>query len=397
MFKFHLLIITFIIHLLSLEAMAQVNLVGKVAPKLGIEKFLQAPTGDKSLSALKGKVVVLEFWATWCAPCVAEIPHLNQLNEEFHDKPVQFISVTDEDEDVISPFLKRKKMKSWIGLDTDRSMFKAYGITAIPRTFLIDQTGKIAASLHPASLSSAMIERVIKGEKLQLPEPSNQKTVKMKSKKSESLLMISIAPTEKRKWPSMSTSSSKDFRKLEADGLTLHQALGMAYGFPTTRILGPKELLESWYTISVKLPQKHYDHLFQEALTASLEIQASNLRKLVDVLVLTAIDDSTVKLTPTIMGSSGSQASSGPGKLKAINGDISTLVRSLENVLEHIVVNETGIKGKYDWEILFDKEDPNSVLPALENRLGLRVRKERREIEFLVIEFLVVDNANSDH
>ena len=112
------------IAVLAANVMGKESLIGQTAPELNIEKYLQAPEGEKSLSALKGKVVVLEFWATWCAPCVAEIPHLNQLNEEFRDKQVQFISVTDEGEDIIAPFLKRQEMKSWIGLDTDRSVFE---------------------------------------------------------------------------------------------------------------------------------------------------------------------------------------------------------------------------------------------------------------------------------
>ena len=177
MYRSHLLKIAIIVHVFATSVIAQESLIGQAAPELGIEKFLQAPEGEKTLSALKGKVIVLEFWATWCGPCVAAIPHLNQLNEEFRDKPVQFISVTREDEDVVAPFLKKKEMKSWIGLDTDRSVLKAYGIRSIPRTFVIDKKGIIAASFHPTELSSGMLEKALKGEKVEielseLPKPT---------------------------------------------------------------------------------------------------------------------------------------------------------------------------------------------------------------------------------
>ena len=222
---------------LVMNIMGEQSLIGQTAPELNIEKYLQAPEGKKRLSALKGNVVVLEFWATWCAPCVAEIPHLNQLSEEFRDKQVQFISITDEDEDVIVPFLKRQEMKSWIGLDTDRSAFEAYGVKGIPRTFLIDQKGIIAASLHPVGLSSDIIEKVIAGEKIERPKLSKPKTVENEG--TDPIFKISIAPTEKRKWPSFSTGSSKGYRKLDAEGITLHQALSSAYDVPKTRILVP--------------------------------------------------------------------------------------------------------------------------------------------------------------
>ena len=91
--------------------------VGEPAPAIELEGLLHAPEGD-----LKGNVVVLEFWATWCGPCIAAIPHLNALTEEFKGKPVRFISVTDEDETKVRKFLEKRTMSSWIGLDTDRSM-----------------------------------------------------------------------------------------------------------------------------------------------------------------------------------------------------------------------------------------------------------------------------------
>src|SRR5437764_5462158 len=66
---------------------------GSNAPELGVAKLLQAPEQTKAdWDHLKGNVVVLEFWATWCAPCIAAMPHLNDLAEKFKDKPVRFIA-----------------------------------------------------------------------------------------------------------------------------------------------------------------------------------------------------------------------------------------------------------------------------------------------------------------
>jgi thiol-disulfide isomerase/thioredoxin len=116
---------------------------GDPPPPLKLKTLLQAPEGTKaSWGALKGKVVVLEFWAAWCGPCVGAIPHLNELAGQFKDRPVQFIAITDEDEKVIAPFLKKKPIHAWIGLDTDKSMFKDYGITSIPHTVVVDRAAK---------------------------------------------------------------------------------------------------------------------------------------------------------------------------------------------------------------------------------------------------------------
>jgi thiol-disulfide isomerase/thioredoxin len=66
--------------------------IGDVPPPLTLSKTMQGPpTQDLSWDKLKGKVVVLEFWATWCGPCIKAMPHLNDLVEQFKNKPVVFI------------------------------------------------------------------------------------------------------------------------------------------------------------------------------------------------------------------------------------------------------------------------------------------------------------------
>src|SRR5580765_7099347 len=84
-------------------AVADVLRPGQPAPELNLRKILQAPPDAKAdLKGLRGKVVILEFWATWCAPCIEVQPHLNDLIEKFKDKPVQIISITNEDENKVS-------------------------------------------------------------------------------------------------------------------------------------------------------------------------------------------------------------------------------------------------------------------------------------------------------
>lgn len=100
--------------------------MGERPPLLQAATLLQAPPGTTlGAESVRGNIVVLEFWATWCGPCVMAIPHLNELAEKFKDQPVQFIAITAEDEATVKPFLNKRPIKAWVALDTDKAMNKA--------------------------------------------------------------------------------------------------------------------------------------------------------------------------------------------------------------------------------------------------------------------------------
>ncbi len=98
-----------------------------------------------SLSDFKGKVVVLDFWATWCPPCVKEIPHFIELYEQYKDRGFAMvgISVDREGVSVVKSFARKYQINYPI-LMADGQVANAYGgITGIPTTFVIDSAGNI--------------------------------------------------------------------------------------------------------------------------------------------------------------------------------------------------------------------------------------------------------------
>jgi thiol-disulfide isomerase/thioredoxin len=121
--------------------------IGEMAPEISAQSWinLKAPT---RLEKLRGKVVVLEFWATWCGPCVEGIPHLNELQRKYAGKDVQIVSLVEEGHATMDRFLMRTKVEYPIGLES--GSLKAYGIHAIPHAFVVDKAGKIAWHGHPA-------------------------------------------------------------------------------------------------------------------------------------------------------------------------------------------------------------------------------------------------------
>ena len=147
--------------------------IGDRAPELAIETMLKGPTdNDLSWEALKGQAIVLEFWATWCGPCIGAIPHLNELAEEFSDQPVRFVSITDEEESTIEPFLKSQPIAGWVGLDLDRSVFRDYAVLGIPATVLVDREGVIQAVTQPHHVTKTVLLDLLAGRRPDVPEKS---------------------------------------------------------------------------------------------------------------------------------------------------------------------------------------------------------------------------------
>src|SRR5277367_6773563 len=138
---------------------------GTPAPPLDTLKLLQARLGARAdWASLKGKVVVLEFWATWCSPCVASLPHLNQLVESLDPARFQFISIDDEDLNAVQTFLTRKKMSGWVGVDASGSVFGLYGVESRPTTIIVDGSGKIVAITEIDSVTAGDLQAVAEGK-----------------------------------------------------------------------------------------------------------------------------------------------------------------------------------------------------------------------------------------
>ena len=96
---------------------------------------------------LSGKVIVLDFWATWCAPCVASLPIIQQITDEYADKNVLFFALnTGEEAEEVEQFLKDKELELNVILDPDGTIASAFTADAIPQTILIGKDGVIESA-----------------------------------------------------------------------------------------------------------------------------------------------------------------------------------------------------------------------------------------------------------
>lgn len=100
-----------------------------------------------SIAKFKGKIVLVDFWATWCGPCVAELPNVLKAYKKYHDKGFEVIGISlDKDEAKLKAFIAEKGMpwpQYFDGLGWGSKLGQKYGIDSIPATFLLDREGKI--------------------------------------------------------------------------------------------------------------------------------------------------------------------------------------------------------------------------------------------------------------
>jgi len=114
----------------------------KPAPELHLEAL---DGGRLTLSGLKGKVVLLNFWATWCPPCREEIPSMMRLNRSMSGKPFQMLAVSVDEggREAVSAFFKKSGYSLPTYLDVQNRAASAYGVSGVPESYIIDRSGLV--------------------------------------------------------------------------------------------------------------------------------------------------------------------------------------------------------------------------------------------------------------
>lgn len=243
----------------------------KPAPPLSIKHWIQPrekpPSGWQDLS---GKVVVIEFWATWCGPCVAAIPHLNELARKFQNRGLQIISVSDEEATTVEKFLAKRPIEGWVGLDTVGSILNAYGVQARPRTALVDARGNLLALADMDQVTDEILEQLLAGNvdavrRKLMPRPSIEAGIRGTEAGPLATLEVLIRPST----PSSSAGMERSSNRLAARAMNLKSAFANAYDFSDTRIVMPEWLAGTVYDMLVNLPKDQAQQLpaiFQQAL-----------------------------------------------------------------------------------------------------------------------------------
>lgn len=149
---------------LLLSAMIAAGPVGQSLPDVTLVTL----DGDTlELKALKGNILLIDFWATWCPPCRAEMPFFNELYEKYKDQGVMIIGINmDEPEPPVRRFLQKLGIAYPVARGTSRKEGRAFGgILGLPTTIVVDAKGVIrarAVGFHPREYFEGWIQKLLK-------------------------------------------------------------------------------------------------------------------------------------------------------------------------------------------------------------------------------------------
>jgi uncharacterized protein (TIGR03435 family) len=383
---------------LSICASAQVK-VGQNVPSFKFTTVLNSPVKKTNIEDFKGKVVILEFWATYCGPCITAMTHLQELQKQFKGK-LQVITVSTEKEKRIKQFIATIPSNLWFAVDTADELRAVFPYHTIPHTVLIDGGGKVVAITEPVNITAKIITAVIAGKPINLSlkednmieDPAKAYFSAADTVQSRLLIQPEIkgVSSMSRTYP---TDSNFKKRRITLFNLPLEAIYRIAYNDqPYGRVLDltPKENIKqnkTNYCIDLIVPKGHENELMPtliKELQLRFDLKAAIEKRNKEVYLLKIADTAKIKQ----LKQSADKEETFGGSNGAFSGQsvkLSKIADYLEGfgLVKMPVVDETGLDVRYDIEFNYQPEKKGSLTDAL-TALGVKLEKGERDIDMLV-------------
>ena len=358
---------------------------------INITDFIHNIPNDKSL---EDKFIVIEFWATWCGPCLDAVPHLNELQEKFRsNNDLVFISMTDEKPEKIKATLDRIDFKTIVVSDQSKKTHKDLeveknGVMMIPITVLIDNNGNVKWKGHPEELNEEKLNLFLKGEQIKETKKTevsivdksendflDKITLKMKNKSIDTLFYLEPSHDEN----SSLIANGIIKGKFIAQNKSVSEIISNLLGIPEEQINISSKVRDLKFNLAYKnITDKDLKLKLKDKLLKRLNLIERIAFKEYEIYELKILEKSKIKNSKKTSDKMG-HISESKTHIILSNSNINDLSKEISNLFKIIVKDETGLNGNYD--LILNKHSIQELNKDLIlNGLKLEKRKQKTEI-----------------
>jgi uncharacterized protein (TIGR03435 family) len=378
---------------------------GDPIPDMIIRPIINAPLTALDTRAIHQKFLVLSFWGTWCSPCLPEMDSLAKL-QRANNNSIQVVAISDEPAGRLQKYLERKPSTLWLASDTSEILYRMFGWRYVGQSAILDPQGHILALVRTDSIDQRMIDRLLRHE----PVRSSAETGVLKDTEADPFAVDSSIRTQ-LSWSSYRQdmrSMSKSWLKTAFEGRRRSyfnvcpvDIYRDAYKVSPRQVLYevPEKSINNWqdkstlYCLDLLVAPEQKDSLLillRQTLDKLVSFRTRLERRVIPVYVLSRLPDAgttpagpTAAALPVSTAPESSFGFSGRG-FDGTGIPMKPFADYVSNELQLPVIDETGLKGRYDIHTENALRTEQDVLAALK-KLGLTVTNTTREMDMLVI------------
>ena len=353
---------------------AQVK-VGEKAPELVIKEWIKNVPKSKDL---KGKFIVIDFWATWCAPCLETVPHFNKLIEQNKSRnDLVFLALTDEKRDKVDFLLKRVSFSVAVVSDPSRKIFDDYKIDRIPTCVIIDDKNQIKWVGHSGILNNEIIQNILNREDPNVRAIDKNPSPERLSKVADSIL--------KRYSAYFNDDEIKEYfnfgpltieknimqvfmgNKRMSIGSNLGSQLSELLKVSANQIVLPEKLSKTRIAYIYKTKERRNDDDLAKLILDRMNLSYSTIDTLIDVMQLEVVDKGLISKFASQDIATSSRISSSDTYIGVLQGHFSSVKKEIEDSFNTIVVlkNEKDFDGKVS--LTFKRDNLDNLKASLKN------------------------------
>lgn len=368
-------------------------------PDFIIRNLVNAPVKEVDVYKQPDRFIILNFWGTWCAPCLPEMDSLREIQKRF-GKDLRVIALANDNEKRVQNYLTKRPTGVWIAADTSFYLYKQFGFTYVGQSAILDRQRRVIGLVRTDSINTAFIQKMLRGEKLTVSGERSKGVAaatddndfyRLDSTLQTHLSLMSYVPGKRAMSRIYPKGPFKDRRITffnvaatamykTAFGITSQNQVAYEFDEKKENDYSNKGNLYCFDMLVAPGQEDSLLILMQQRLNILLPVKARLVKKLMPVYVLRATDAAGWKNS---VAAESSWGFSGRG-FEGTAIPIKNFVDYLANELPLPVVDETGLQGKYDIRTENVLRTEEEVKAAIQ-KLGLTLEKMEREIDQLIL------------